>query len=98
MQEWIVRVSLEGPKGERFDICEPAEFGIRDHFHDTTPPSSVDMFGDMSTILRKLKNRSFRKDLLRSQASRMAAGLAERLEDKEGWHGEDRREKLEDWG
>ena len=45
-----------------------------------------------------LKRREFRKDLFQDEARRLGALLAERMEDKEGWHGVERQERLEDWG
>ena len=44
--------------------------------------------------VRVLKERKFRRDLLIEAATRLGHALADHLEDAEGWHGEDRRERI----
>lgn len=42
-----------------------------------------------------LKVKEFRRDLLKSQASRCGGALADHLEDREGWHGIERQAAVE---
>jgi hypothetical protein len=42
-----------------------------------------------------LREKTFRRDLLTACAKRAGAALCDQLEDREGWHGEDRQEKTE---
>ena len=48
----------------------------------------------MDDVVKVLKVREFRKGLLMAAARNMGALLAEHLEDKEGWHGIERQERL----
>ena len=45
---------------------------------------------DMSHLVYNLKNKQFRKDFFVSEATRLGHLLADRMADKEGWHGVDR--------
>lgn len=42
-----------------------------------------------------IRERAFRRDLLTLAATKAGRALCDQLEDREGWHGEDRREKTE---
>lgn len=43
-------------------------------------------------MVRMMKRREFRKELMIETANRLGARLAEHMEDKEGWHGMERAE------
>lgn len=44
--------------------------------------------------VRVMKRKEFRRQLLVSAAQQCGAALADYLEDKEGWHGLDRQERI----
>lgn len=45
--------------------------------------------------MKVLHERKFRRDLLVNAVTRAGKALCDQLEDREGWHGEDRQEKTE---
>jgi len=49
-------------------------------------PTPPELGGTMDECIEQLKTREFRKDLLVDAARRLGQGLAERMEDAEGWH------------
>jgi hypothetical protein len=51
--------------------------------------------GSMSATVEMMRVREFRKKLLTSAAAQCGTALAEHLEDREGWHGLDRQERVE---
>lgn len=50
--------------------------------------------GAFDQTVRILKERKFRRDLLIDAATQLGHSLADYLEDAEGWHGEDRQERI----
>ena len=48
------------------------------------------------TVVTALKKREFRRDLLLHAAKQLAGRLSDYIEDKEGWHGEGRRERIKE--
>ena len=48
------------------------------------------------SVVSTLKNREFRRELLLDAAKKLAGRLSDYIEDKEGWHGERRREAIKD--
>jgi len=46
--------------------------------------------------VRVMKRKDFRRKLLTSAAAQCGGALADYLEDKEGWHGIDRQERLQE--
>lgn len=85
-----IMLSIDTPYGRFASALDVDEYTFSEKIAlgDQPFPGSIS-FNDAVTVLKK---RSFRKDLLRQTALRLATQIAERLEDKEGWHGEDRRE------
>lgn len=63
---------------------------------DVRAPIEVPGFSVLSfdTVVSALKRREFRRDLLLHAAKKLAARLGDYIEDKEGWHGEGRREHI----
>ena len=49
--------------------------------------------GSFDELIHQMKSREYRKETFGDIGRRLGNLLAERLEDKEGWHGEDRAEK-----
>lgn len=45
-------------------------------------------------VVSTLKQREFRREILMDAARKLAARLSDYIEDKEGWHGESRREAI----
>lgn len=69
---------------ERFvdEIRAPVEVGFAVHSFDT--------------VVRTLKKREFRRDLLLSASRTLAGRLGDYIEDSEGWHGERRRDRIKE--
>lgn len=44
--------------------------------------------------VRVLHERKFRRDLLAAESERLGQRLADYLEDSEGWHGQDRQDRI----
>jgi hypothetical protein len=67
---------------ERFvdDVRAPADIGVS--------------FLSFDAVVSALKKREFRRELLLHAARKLAGRLADYIEDKEGWHGERRRELI----
>lgn len=62
---------------------------------DLRAPADLAAFKpDWHTTVKALKQKSFRRDLLEAAARKLAARLADHMEDAEGWHGEERREAI----
>lgn len=49
----------------------------------------------LDSAVQVLRERTFRRDLLTACAKKAGVALCDQLEDREGWHGEDRQEKTE---
>lgn len=67
-----------------------------DRFVDeVTAPAAVG-FSMLSfdTVVTVLKERKFRREILMDAARKLAARLSDYIEDKEGWHGERRRDAI----
>jgi hypothetical protein len=100
--DWTLRLTLAGPFGESYVIA----IGITaDIMHEIARVDPPDVFRDfdpnanpLETVVTILRRREFRKDLFTRECTRLGTLLAERMEDKEGWHGIDRAERLQDWG
>lgn len=48
------------------------------------------------TVVSTLKKREFRREILMKASQKLAARLSDYIEDKEGWHGEHRRETIKE--
>ena len=48
------------------------------------------------TVVSAMKERQFRRDYLLEAAKKLAARLADYIEDREGWHGESRRDRIKE--
>jgi len=64
------------------EVTAPAELGF-----------SVLSF---DTVVKVMKQREFRREILMDAARKLAARLSDYIEDKEGWHGERRRETIKE--
>jgi hypothetical protein len=50
----------------------------------------------MDETVNVLRKREFRREFLLHAAKKLAARLADYIEDKEGWHGDDRRDRIKE--
>ena len=50
----------------------------------------------MADVVRVMQVKEFRKQLLVDEAARAGACLADFLEDREGWHGIERKERIDE--
>lgn len=85
------------PTGERFTYAMGVDAFDAYKIQNVSPPSSVDLeFGLMSMeqVVERMRVREFRKDQFNAACQRLGILLAERMEDKEGWHGVDRQEGI----
>jgi len=91
--KWTLQLTLKNDRGENYhtaiDIGHTIS-GSRPVF-PLRPPSEYD-FATFDTVVEILKARTLRKDVFGQECQRLGRKLAEHLEDKEGWHGEDRKE------
>ena len=104
MDDWQFRLSLS--RGFRSD---PLEIGhiiskltvdslsladqMPSPFRPIKPGAALDEV--MHEAIRPMQNRERRRTLLRQIAQNMANALADRLDDLDGWNGEQRREDAE---
>lgn len=79
------------------DSDEFPVFGER-FVEDIRDPGPVpDLTGiSFDTVVSTLRKREFRRELLLTAAKKLAARLADYIEDKEGWHGESRRDRIKE--
>ncbi len=100
--QWNLELSLVGPYGERSTIAVALTPETAQSIQKVEPPSPLAFAGTnvspFDECIKILKRREFRKNLFTDAAKRLGTLLAERMEDKEGWHGVSRQENLEDWG
>jgi hypothetical protein len=54
------------------------------------------LFGGLEQAVELMRVREFRRKLLISAATQCGAALADHLEDREGWHGIERQERIEE--
>lgn len=94
--KWQLEMSMIGPYGERYTVAVELGRHTAEEVHRLPPP--IPGLVSFDDAVQVLKRREFRKDLFTDTATRLGTMLAERLEDKEGWHGVERQENLEDWG
>ena len=57
---------------------------------------ALGVLGNFDQVVEVLKEKKLRRDMLPSFARQMGDALADHLEDREGWHGEGRRERIEE--
>lgn len=97
--KWTLQLTFKNGFGNSYHVAVylPPEVAAEVAQLEPLPPAE---FGGMSfaKAVSVLKKKQFRKDLFISEATRLGQSLAERLEDHEGWHGVERKEKLRDWG
>jgi hypothetical protein len=87
---WTLRLSLEGPFGERYQVAIGVDaFEARDSLVELTPPSPFDlMVGavSMDAVVKRIKKREIRHDILQKECVRLGEKLAQTMQDAEGWH------------
>ena len=102
MMEWKLEMSLVGPFGERITVALNLADHIASEVTRINPPEPYGLFvpgGDpFKATVHVLRRREYRRHLFEDTATRMGKLLANRMEDKEGWHGVDRQEKLDRMG
>lgn len=102
MNKWTLKLSMNGPFGEMYEIAIPLDDSSVRDFQHIEPPDEFNTFvpgkSQFTTAVEVMRRREIRKDMFAGEARRLGILLAERLEDKEGWHGVERQEKLKDWG
>lgn len=101
-QPWTLRLTLSGPMGERFDIVVNLGEDVISDVVRVNPPRPFPFTAldtpSLDDVVSVLRRKQLRKDLFANECQRLGTMLAERMEDKEGWHGPDRQEMLKDWG
>lgn len=85
-EDWTLRLSLEGPFGERYQVAMPVDaFAVRDRLVGLTPPHFLDMRSFEETV-EVMKKRDIRHDILAAECQRLGRKLAQTMQDAEGWH------------
>lgn len=96
---WTLQLTFKNNEGMSYHMAVDIEHNIARTLQRIEPPPPAEIspftFTDVVEIIRR---RVFRKDLFVREATRLGHLLAERMEDKEGWHGIKREEQLKDWG
>lgn len=87
---------LDSHTGKRSVVCR----NVDDVFFDMqmgqiSPPDRFDPMGSFEKTVKVIKRREFRRSLLQDLCNNLGYNLAVYLEDKEGWHGESRKEGIE---
>lgn len=87
-------LTLRGPWGEIESYCIGLDELIIQEIGKINPPLQDPISGTFNEVVEILKRKEFRKDLFVREATRLGHLLAARMEDKEGWHGIERQERL----
>lgn len=90
-----IKLTINTPWGTFAEAVQVDDHTFRETFAMQGAPHPdipLHTFEEMVTIL---KRKTFRRDILKDTALRLAGQIANYLEDREGWHGEDRRESAE---
>ena len=104
--DWHLEMTFRGPYGEKYTVAMPVDSHVAvERFHVKKPlgfglmlDTGVVLAGAFEQVVYAMKRREYRKTAFIDAAAKMGQILAERMEDKEGWHGIEREEKLETWG
>jgi len=85
---WTLKLEMIGPHGERYAMAIGIGSDIANDIAQINPPMRLPFgLGDtFESTVRILRRKDLRKDLFRSEATRLGILLAERMEDAEGWH------------
>ncbi len=90
MDDWTLKLSLEGPYGERYTVAMPVDaFTAIDRLVDIKPPDPFCMdIGavTMNTVVERIRKREIRHDILAAECGRLGRKLAQTMQDAEGWH------------
>lgn len=94
MERYTLRMIFECPHGKNHQMAIDVSPCVARELERIAPlseymPGSVS-FDDAVDIL---KTRELRKDMFIKEAMRLGEKLAVSMEDKEGWHGEERKER-----
>jgi len=95
MDKYVIELVLRRPYGEKSSVvCFPADeaFAEYDLKLNCPPVSPLDP-NAFETTIQRMKYRVIRKDKLADLCVRMGRLMAERIEDEEGWHGDDRQKR-----
>jgi hypothetical protein len=99
---WLLKLALLGPDGEKYDMAISLGNDVIDSYVCVPPPDmSLVQFGlgtSFNEAVEIMRRRDLRRDLFAQECARIGLLLAHRMEDKEGWHGVERKENLKDWG
>jgi hypothetical protein len=92
MREAKVLLEVRDPDGLPFASALNLSFDIFRDIAHIEPPGPI-FVGGFDEVVAVMKRKQFRRDVLRQCAQQLADRIADHLEDKEGWHGEERRER-----
>lgn len=98
-KEWTLTLEFASNQGDRHCYCVKVGEDIARDFNYVKPLSRdpIERMLDgrsFEAAVEVLKTKQFRKDLFIAESKRLGALLAEYMEDKEGWHGEDRQQTI----
>ncbi len=100
MIKWTLELTFRSSDGRAFtravqlDDHTAREYTTLESPQRARGPFGINQLG-FNEVVRMIKVRTMRKDLFRQEAARLGSMLAEYLEDREGWHGEERAERIE---
>lgn len=97
MSQFVLTLTLTNKHtGEDYRYCLNLPDEVAQDAWEIPPPDhSIPFLCDsMTTAVKRIKRRVFRKELFTREATRLGVLLAEYMEDKEGWHGEQRKETI----
>lgn len=90
-EKWILQLTLINERGQSFHQAVRISEDIMQQIQRIDPPSFSENFDGVCKII---KRKEFRKNLFVEQSTTLGRLLAAYMEDKEGWHGEDRKERI----
>lgn len=98
---WTLILTFRGSYGESYSQAVEISPDIATEIARIRVPSPFDFHPNRSALeqtIEVLRMKQLRKDLFTDEATHLGILLAERMEDKEGWHGMDRADHLKEWG
>lgn len=95
--KWTLHLSFGNQMGESYNMALDVDEHIARQISRLQPLPKGDIEVSLSGVTfadacEVLKTKQFRKDLFIAETKRLGALLAERMEDAEGWHDENRIE------
>jgi len=91
MRQPTIEIILIDEEGKETSLC----INMERRFSHAPPPDDTPYGGEtFDSCIAKMKKREYRKDEILDACHRLGSLLQDRLCDKEGWHGQERADRL----